>query len=408
MPENQKGIVRIHVYELRIGMCVSSLEVPKEESPFLLERIDIKTHADIQAIQNVCDYVYIDVRRQKENTGAIPTRNTEPLQHLSFARSFEQTANTFHRTSNLIKTVLDDIRFGNQFSAKAVKEAVSECVDKVLKDPDTMMLLTQLKEQDQYTAQHSMNVCIMSILLGRELNLSVDELNKLGISGLLHDVGKMKVPLEILNKPGTLEDNEQDMMRKHTVFGRNILMSVRDIYPGAVDVAYSHHEHLTGTGYPRGVGNNALTLFTKIVAVVDTYDAITSDRVYQHGKPHLIALGLMVKAMNTQFEANLVTQFINCIGFYPQGNLVELNSGETGLVVEQNKADRLKPKILIILDKNKNAVSERILDLSLSPSDSNGQLYKIKQVVRPQDHDFDLRKFYDDGKFIQQYSMANP
>lgn len=407
MADKEDGLLRIHVYELRIGMCVSRLEAPTADSPFLLDRVVIESHADIQAIQAICDYVYIDVQYQKSFSGAIPTRNTQASKHLSFARSFNQTANTFERTGNLIKSVMDDIRFGNQFSVSAVKQAVSECVDKVLADPDTMLLLTQLKDQDQYTAQHSMNVCILSILLGRELNFSVEELNKLGFCGLMHDVGKMKVPLEILNKPGALEDYEMDIMRKHTLYGRNVLMSARNVYPGAVDVAYDHHEHLSGTGYPRGVNKTSLSVFTKIVAVVDTYDAMTSDRVYQRGKPHLVALGILVKGMNSHYEANYVTQFINCIGFYPQGNLVELSSGELGIVVEQNKADRLKPKVLIIQDENKNSVEEKILDLSLNTLDSRGNRYAVKQVVRAQDYNVDLEKFRQEGKFTKDYVLVD-
>ncbi len=406
MADKEDGIIRIHVYELRVGMCVSRLEAPIEDNPFLLDRIVIESHADIQAIQAICDYVYIDVKWQKSVSGAIPTRNSDARQQLKFARAFNQTANTFQRTGNLIKTVMDDIRFGNQFSVSAVKEAVSDCVDKVLENPDTMLLLTQLKDQDQYTAQHSMNVCVLSILLGRELQLSVEELNNVGFCGLMHDVGKMKVPLEILNKPGSLDDFEMSIMRKHTVYGRNVLMSARNVYPGAVDVAHDHHENFLGTGYPRSLNKTALSMFTKLVAVVDTYDAITSDRVYQRGKPHLVALGILVKGMNSHYEANFVTQFINCVGFYPQGNVVELSTGEVGIIVEQNKVDRLKPKILLVQDENKSPIDGKILDLAVNTLDENGKRYAVKQVVRAQDYGIDLKKFYDDGKFTQEYSVV--
>jgi hypothetical protein len=192
-------------------------------------------------------------------------------------------------------------------------------------------------------------------------------------------------------------------MRRHAGFGRDILMSARSIYPGAVDVAYSHHEHLTGTGYPRGVDKTALSMFTRIVAVADTYDAITSDRVYQKGRPHLIALGILTKAMHVEFDGKVVTQFINCIGFYPQGNVVELSSGEIGIVVEQNISDRLKPKVLLMLDRDKKVVNERILDLALNVPDSNGAPYKIRQIARPEDYNIDLIKFHQDGKFTQHY-----
>ncbi|MDT4329954.1 HD-GYP domain-containing protein [Methylomonas sp. MED-D] len=396
----------MHVYELRVGMCVCELEAPKGENPFMLDRIVIESHADIQAIQAVCDYVYIDVKFQKDHTGAIPTRSTEARKQLSFARSFEQTAVTFQRVGNLIKTVLDDIRFGNQFNTEAVKQAVAECVDQVLEHPETMLLLTQLKDQDQYTAQHCMNVCILAILLGRELKYSVEDLNKIGFCGLMHDVGKMKVPLEILNKPGKLDKFELDIMRNHTVYGRNVLMSARGAFPGAVDVAHNHHEQLNGGGYPRGLDKSALSDFTKMVAVVDTYDAMTSDRVYQHGQPHLIALGTLVKGMSQRYEAHYVTHFINCIGFYPQGNAVELSSGEIGIVVEQNKVDRLKPKILIVKDSQRSDIEPRLLDLAKPVADPQGNRYAVKQVVRAKDYRLDLNEYYRDGLFVKDYAIV--
>lgn len=397
---------RIHVNELRIGMRVSRLETLNNDSPFLLDVIDIKSQADIQSIQKICDYVFIDVKWQKNQHGYIPTRASDASKQLSFARSFKQTSNTFHQTGALIKSVFDDIRFGNQFSVETVKQAVSKCVDEVLENPDAMLLLTQLKNQDEYTAQHSMNVCVLAILLGRELKLSIEELNNLGLSGLLHDIGKMKVPLEVLNKPGKLEGKELELMRKHTVFGRNVLMTARNLFPGAVDVAFCHHEKLNGAGYPRGVDKSALSTFTKIVAVVDTYDAITSDRVYQAGRPHMTALGILVNEMNKDFQGNYVTVFINCIGFYPQGNLVELNSGEVGLVIEQNKSDRLKPKLLLLLDKNKQPIERKILDLATKSLDANNQPYRVKQILRAKDYGIDLIKLHDEGAFTKAYSVV--
>lgn len=403
MSDRENGIIRIHVYELRVGMWVSRLETLEKDSSFFFEQFCIGNQADIRAIQAVCDYVFIDVERQKRSHGSIPTGKAAGKQQLNFARSFDQAAQTYQNISQIIKTVMDDIRFGNQLNVEAVKTAVSDCVDKVLENSDAMLLLTQLKNMDEYTSQHSLNVCILSILIGRELKLSLKELNDIGLCGLLHDIGKMKIPLEILNKPGKLEGEELVIMRRHAGFGRDILMSARNIYPGAVDVAYSHHENLTGSGYPRAVNNTALTTFTRIVSVVDAYDAITSDRVYKKGRQHLIALGILTKAMHVEFDGKVVIHFINCVGFYPQGNVVELSSGEVGIVVEQNTSDRLKPKILIMLDQNKKPVKERILDLALNVSDSNGALYRIRQIVRPEEYDIDLIKFHQEGKFTEAY-----
>ena len=409
MLKREYGISRIHVYELRIGMHVCQLEMPKDESRFFPYRFDINTHADIQTIQAICDYVFIDNNWQNKCNTARLIKKVAVKKPLTIAHSLEQSAHTYQQTSNLIKTVMDDIRFGNQLNVHAVKDCASQCVDKVLENSDAMLLLTQLKLQDQYTAQHSLNVCILAILLGHELNFSKNELCRIGLCAMLHDIGKTKVPLEILNKPGKLEGDELVIMRKHPEFGRDILMAAsnmdQDTVKDAVDVAYRHHEHVLGTGYPGGIDNFELSRFTKIVAIADAYDAITSDRVYQKGRPHLVALDILIKGMNTIFEADFVVKFINCIGYYPQGNLVELSSGEVGIVAEQNKSNWLKPKILLILDEHKKNTSERILDLTLNVSDINGVPYEIKSLVSPQDYGVDLIKLYGEGKFTKNYPV---
>lgn len=402
MPDKENETTRIHVYELRIGMCICRLEVGGEESAYMFYRFDIKTQADIQAIQSICDYVLIDNNWQKQ---AIP-QQVKRKETVGFAASFEQVAQTYLETGNLIKNVMDDVRLGKPFSVKAVKEAAAQCVDKVLENSDAMLLLTQLKHRDQYTAQHSLNVCVLAILLGLELGLSGDDLKTLGLCALLHDIGKAKIPLEILNKPGRLEDDELEIMHKHTEFGRDILMSGPHIVPEAANVAYGHHEHLDGTGYPQGMEKNSLSHFSKIVTIVDAYDAITSDRVYQQGRPHLTALDILVKGMYTEFDAGFVMHFINCIGFYPQGNLVEFTNGEVGIVVEQNKNDKLKPKVLLILDERKTAAPERLLDLAFNSYDNNGMPYKIGKIVRAQDYDVNLDRFHHERKFTRSYEIV--
>lgn len=406
MQNTDANLTRLHVNELRIGMRVCRLETLNNESPFLLDIIDIRTQAQIQQIQKVCDYVYVDSKSQKAQHGYIPTRSSNAEKQLSFARAFGQIESNRQNTINLIKSVFDDIRFGNQLNVTSVKEAVSKCVEDVLHQTDAMLLLMQLKDKNEYTAQHSMNVCVLSILLGRQINLSIENLNNIGICGLLHDIGKMKIPQEILNKPGSLDENEINIMRKHTAYGRDVLISARNIYPGTVDVAYSHHELLDGKGYPRGLGHESISDFTKIVTIVDNYDAITSDRVYRSSKSHVDALAELIKGMNSHFDSNYVTQFINCIGFYPQGNFVELSSGDIGVVVEQNKKDRLKPKILLILDSNKNHVEHRILDLGLNPVDEGGNNYRVRKMIKPDDYGINFRDLYNQGIFTNSYQMA--
>jgi len=394
-------VTKIHVYQLKIGMFVSKLEIPWEESPFLFQGFDIKTQEDIKAVQDVCNYVEIDSARQKTIHGAISNKNQQ-----SFRHAFGNSAKTYQQTTSLVKGMMDDIRFGNQLNIKAAKEAVAQCVDQVLESPDTMLLFTQLKNQDEYTSQHSLNVCILSILLARYLKLSKEELNNIGICGLLHDMGKMKIPLEVLNKPGKLTKEEAKIMSSHTTLGRNVLMSAREVYPGAVDVAHTHHEQLDGGGYPRGLKSDSISSYSRMVSIVDAYDAITSDRVYKKGRLHLQAINILMKSRDTHFDASLVLKFIDCIGIYPVGNVVEMKNGEVGVVIEGNPKNKTRPKVLMLMDKQKQVIDSYVLELDKNPVDCEGNQYGILEVLHKEDAGIDLYQFNQQGGFEKALRQA--
>ncbi len=375
---------RIHVYELQLGMFVAELDIPWEESPFLQQGFEVETAADIKAVQKSCEYVYIDASRQKQARGAIKSASNTNL-----FSSYTKASDTFDNTSSLVKTVMDDIRFGNQLNVAAVKEAVSECVDRVIENPDAMMLFTQLKNRDEYTSQHSMNVCILSLVFARSLNYPVDKLNEIGICALMHDIGKMKVPDEILNKPDKLSEEESIIMRTHTVEGRNILMSARGIYSGTIDVAYAHHERLDGKGYPRALDASGISPYTRMVSIADTYDAITSDRVYKPGRLHMEAISILTKCRNTHFDGGLVIKFIDCIGIYPVGNPVKLSDESIGVVIKANPKNKTRPLVLKLLDKNHQPIKKTVLNLA-DPNclDADNQAYKIVMVLPKSQFDF--------------------
>ena len=394
-------MTKIHVYQLKIGMYVSKLEIPWEQSPFLLQGFDIKSQADIKAVQDVCDYVEIDPEQQKMIHGAISKKS-----ELSFLHAFGNSAETYQQTSSLVKGMMDDIRFGNQLNVEAAKEAVSQCVDQVLESPDTMLLFTQLKNQDEYTSQHSLNVCILSILLARHLKYSKEELNNIGICGLLHDMGKMKIPLEVLNKPGKLTKEEAKIMGSHTTLGRNVLMSARGVYPAAVDVAYTHHEQLDGGGYPRGLKSDSISPYSRVVSIVDAYDAITSDRIYKKGRLHLQAINILMKSRDSHFDASLILKFIDCIGIYPVGNAVKMKNGEVGVVIEANPRNKTRPKVLMLMNKHKQMIEHFVLDLDNNPIDSDGNQYGVLEVLHKDELGVDLYEFNQQGGFGKALRQA--
>ncbi len=401
----EKGLIKLHVYELQIGMFVSRLEIPWEQSPFLMQGFDLKTQADIKAVQDVCDYVFIDPSYQKQTHGDALTRNSGAEKQLNFSQAFANSQHTYQQTSNLVKDLMDDVRFGNSLNTQAAKAAVADCVDRIIENSNTMALLTQLKNKDEYTQQHSLNVCILAIMLGRYQKKSIADLNNLGICALLHDMGKMKVPLDILNKPGKLTDEEMHLMKAHTTWGRDVIMSARGVFSGAVDVAYGHHEKLDGSGYPRGIKAQGISEYTRMVAIVDAYDAITSDRVYQKGRLHLEAINILTRSRDTHFDARIVIQFIDCIGIYPVGNLVEMSSGEVAVVIEKNTQNKTRPKVLLLLNAEKQPRQHQIIDLATEEKDVTGETYRIHKVLHSNAYGIDLKELHKQGHFNRVFGV---
>jgi len=410
-------LAQIDVKELKVGMFVSKLDRPWLETNFLFQGFELKNQTDIEEVQRQCEFVYVDVNKQTHVPQYV-SRSTPytkdyleqvkpPEKRTPFKQEIKKAEVIYRKTSGLVKSFMEEVQLGRPINVLAAKKAVSYCVDSILNAPDALMLMTQLKNRDEYTAQHSMNVCVFAIALGRQINLSVAELNNVGLCGMMHDMGKMRVPLEILNKAGRLDPEELKIMQSHTSLGWRILLSTSGMYAGAVDVAYTHHERLDGKGYPRGLKAEQITPYARIVAIVDMYDAVSSDRIYQKGRSHLDAIKVLTECSgNGHLDAPLAMKFIECLGIYPAGSIVELNSGEVAVVVEVNPKAKLKPKIMMLLDVNKKSCDPFLVDLSMVGQNVNRQAYSIKSVLRPDECSIDLLKYYQGGMLQQGWADA--
>lgn len=400
-------LVKTNAEDLKVGMYVSKLDKPWLESPFLFQGFVLKNQADIDAVRQQCKFVFIDENKQHESliftskpssfSLAALEKNPPYKQTSTFAKEIPKAGYIYKESAALIKSFMEDISLDKTISVKIAKKAVADCVNSVLNAPDALLWMTQLKNRDLYTSQHSMNVCILAITLGRQIKLNVEQLNIAGLCGMMHDMGKMRIPLEVLNKPGKLDPQELEIMQSHAEIGWKLLQSSTEMSREAIEAAYSHHEHLDGTGYPRGLTADKIGLYTRIVSIVDMYDAITSDRIYQKGRTHIDAISIMTKLGNSHLDADLTFKFIECLGIYPPGSIVEMSNGEVAIVVEANQTTRLKPKIIILLDEQKNPRQEQLIDLSKINSDSSGHPYRIVKTVRADDFGIDLNKFYHNG-----------
>jgi len=391
--------VRLRACDLRSGMFVCELDRPWLETPFMLQGFEVANDDDIEAVMQYCEYVYIDLKRTKVVGPDLSTHPMEPFlgkrSTTSRTRDIEAAKATHKQTSNLIKTFIDEIRFGQSPDIQLAKGAVAECVASVVRNPETMIFLTRLSGKDPLTSQHAFNVCIYSIVIGRLLGYDALKLENLGTCAMLHDMGKVVIPDAILNKPGPLTDEEMAIAQSHALEGRNILMSGRNIFSGSVDVAYGHHENLDGTGYPRKLEGHQLNLNCKIVAIVDKYDAITSLRPYRPEGDHLRAVAILNKLVReNKIDNELTSRFVAYLGIYPPGCVVELSSGEVGIVLESNLQQRLRPQILIVRTPDKQPI-QRFVDLSEKLADEHGEPYRVVNVRRASDFGIDLGQYYD-------------
>lgn len=403
---------KIPVSQLRVGMFVSQLDRDWLDTPFLLQGFHIEEEDDIDVISEYCEFVFVDnaktvKKKGNKHSSDVGTASQSRVDPNIFAPEVpiedehRRVLGTFRQARSITKSLLDDIRLGGAINTETAKETVNECVQSVIRHPDALLWMSKMRDENEYTAEHCLNVCILAIAFGRQLGLAEQELQNLGMCGLLHDVGKMKIAPAILNKPDTLTPKEMRVMMAHTVHGRNLLLSSSGIYSGAIDVAFSHHERIDGLGYPRKLSGNSISRFSKIVAIVDAYDAMTAERCYQSAKTSTEAMKIIYKERGTHFDEQLTLKFLQTVGLYPAGSIVELYSGEVGMVIESNPRLRHLPKIVMLRNANKEPVDkEKIIDLSLVENGELSKDYLIKQVWKDKSFGIALKTYLERGLFI--------
>ena len=400
---------KIHVGDLRVGMFVSKLDRDWLDTPFLLQGFHIEDEEDIDIVAEYCEFVWIDEAKTFKPRNPFEAAPLPPARPSYRSHEYEVPVDeehrrifgTFRRARSITKTLLDDIRLGGTINTDSAKETVNECVQSVIRHPDALLWMSRMRDESEYTAEHCLNVCILAIAFGRQLGMSEEDLQNLGMCGLLHDVGKMKVPAAVVDKPARLTPKEMRMMMAHTVHGRNLLLSTPGIYTGAIDVAYSHHERMDGTGYPRGLPGENISRFSRIIAIVDAYDAMTADRCYQAAKTSTEALKIIYQERGKQFDEQLALKFLQTVGLYPAGSVVELYSGEVGIVIESNPRLRHLPKVMLLRDSEKQPLEKDVLiDLSLIEKGELSKQYLIKQVWKDKSFGISMRQYREQGLFL--------
>ncbi|WP_018692746.1 HD-GYP domain-containing protein [Algicola sagamiensis] len=261
-------------------------------------------------------------------------------------------------------------------------------VNSVFRNHDALSFMTRIRSKDEYLLEHSINVAILMAIFGKFLEMDKQTILSITIGALLHDIGKIKVPDEILNKPGKLTEEEFCEMKMHVVHGRNALLE-HDVDELTLEVAAFHHEKLDGTGYPHALDADELSIYARMIAICDVYDALTGDRCYKDGMPPVAALKILRKDSGPHFDTDLVNKFINCMGVHPVGSLVKLKSDKIGLVMESNKAEPLRPIVKTFYSTKFYRYTE-IRDINLADPKISDD---IESPAKAEEYKIDLHRF---------------
>lgn len=433
--------VKTPVSDLKIGMYVSRLDKDWTESSFLLQGLLIETEDDIKQLTQECSYVYVDEAKQevlqadtstakitaapakkanfldglraKKEVEEIDERPPEfkreqtnrlsdimerkiaaetikpPKKVVSFSHEMGRAKLTHKKTSTLLKNVMEDVKTDNVVIDVAVAEqAIHDCMASALRSPDAMLLAMNLKGKQNTVWQQGMNVAVLAITLGRHLNLADEELVTLGLCGMFHDVGMLLISKEAVEKAA----DKRELIRSHTRLGKEFLSKCSGQLSGIVaDVAYSHHENLDGSGFPRGLKDTEINPYTRIVSIASLYNTLTTDTPSRKGVGHYEAMVVLLNEVEkNHLDKTLVNSFSQCIGTYPVGCYVEMNSGEIGVVVEANPEQRLKPIVMLLTTPDKKERPKELVNLAKATFDGKPNTYSIKSIVTSGQHGLEL------------------
>ena len=362
--------VRLPVDLLTYGMRIVKLDRPWIEVPVLFQGFTLENDHQARILRQYCEWALVEGDEQvlAEALARVTShkqRTATPLPETrSLAEEIPRANQVWGKTQAFVEQITLAIERGNDLNLQDARPVIRECVESIKANASAMFWMSRIKSRDAYTAEHCLRVAIFTVAFARFLGLPDEDLEIAGMCGLLHDLGKLKVPDEILNKPGALSPAEYAIMQQHTTFGYELLSSDPKLDPIIGDVTRHHHERLDGRGYPQQLEEWQISRFARLVSIVDAFDAMTSDRCYRDGIPASDAIRILYRNRGRQFDADMVEAFIRMVGIYPPGTLVELNSGEVALIVTVHPGKKLKPRIEILMDANKKPVPPRIVDLA--------------------------------------------
>ena len=296
----------------------------------------------------------------------------------------------------IVKEFMGNASTGASIDTKKVALASKTLTSSVFRNVDALLSLTSLKNYSEHTYTHSVNVCVLTLAIAHAQGVTEEEASVIGVGGLMHDMGKAKIPLSILDKPGPLTDQERKVIMNHPMESERLLKEVGNIPEAAIAIAGQHHEKVNGSGYPRGLTGDQMHRFASMAAVADVYDALTSPRPYKPGLPPHIALRVVFDGRGSEFDDGVVDTFIRSLGIYPVGSFVKLDTGEMGVVTQVNPEDALRPKVGIIFTRfGKKRPHPFVVDIYKEFKDSGENARSITGHGDPKEYDINVEDYLD-------------
>lgn len=408
----------VSVADLKIGMFVAEPDCPWTEFSFVFQGFVISTLEQIDIFQQKCRFVYIDRSRSlNEHYAATKYGKDEPLKSSIFQNARTDKASSgvgiievsdqdkrqsrrrrfldflhsqkenehaialsrelahiephYDELSNALEHAFSAFTEGKEVDVVAVKDGLRDIAGSLQRNADAVMWLLRLKKRDQYSFDHAMDVSVNMILLGTHIGWRDQRLLELGMTGMLQDIGKIQLPIELLAKKADLSADERKLVRSHVASSLEILYSQANVPQEVIITISRHHERWDGSGYPRGLKYAQIGMAAEIAGMADSFCAMLKDKPYRSALGHQEALEELHNLRGKQFNPALMEQFVQCVGLYPIGTLVELNTGEVCVVIQQNRVQRSKPRLVVMLDANKQKVRNyRIIDLREAASAS--------------------------------------
>ena len=350
-------LVKVAVGDLRIGMYVDSLDRPWTETRFMYQGFFLRDPETIEELQRVCRYVFVDAERIEESKPKPAKGAPERYPVTQPAEKEIVRAREVHRdASTAAKTIFTQMLQSGRLDVELAQKAVTPMLESMLRNPNALIWLTRMKQLDSYIFSHALNTSIWGLAFARHLGLEKDEIFEVGLGCMLFDVGKTQLPLTLLLRPGPLDEAETQAVRGHVAQSLVILRGMDGITPRIMELVKRHHERFDGSGYSEGLKGAGIPMYAKIAGIVDTYDALVSFRPYAGERSPHEAVRYIFGLRGTLFQPEVVEQFMQMVGAFPTGSVIELNTGAVGVVLAQN-TQKLRPRIALVLDEHKKPLT---------------------------------------------------